>query len=111
MNDLEIQSVYKTAYDLLGQMIELSKTLDKYVQDPFGFKTKSLSYHIAFNIKCLNINPDWEEMLPGIQQNLRELAFVLQVLRDRKQISVRSFVLNNELIVSVSRQLEGLVRR
>ncbi len=107
---IEGQPVYKTAYDLLGHIIDISKNIEKNMRLPFGVKVKSLSYRIAFGIKTLYEAADRDTHISDIQSSCRELAFLLQLLRDKRQISLEAFAFESERIVSVSKQLEGLRR-
>ncbi len=107
---IEGQPVYKTAYDILVHVIDMSKNIEKNMQVPFGLRMKSLSYDIAYGIKILYDLPDRSEQIDLIQKQCAELAFLIQLLRDKKQISLDSFAFESERIVSVSKQLEGLRR-
>lgn len=107
---IEGQPIFKTAYDILLHAIDMGKNLEKNMQAPFGLRLKSLSYDIAYGIKTLYDITDRSERIDLIQQQCGELAFILRLLRDKRQISLDSFAFESERIVSVSKQLEGLRR-
>lgn len=71
----EKSPVYKTAYDILTQVILISRSID--------------------------------EALPFYD----ELAFLLQLMKDRREVSLNSFALLSEQIQSVSKQLSFLRRK
>ena len=107
---IENQPVYKTAYDALSHILDFSKNVEKNLREPYAVKAKQLSYDITFSIRMLYDVSDREEQIDKIVAWCKELVFVLQVLKDMRQISLDAFALCSERIVSVSKQLEGLRR-
>ncbi|MBR1783355.1 MAG: hypothetical protein IJ753_07570 [Bacteroidales bacterium] len=107
---IEHQPVYKTAYDALLHLLDLTKHVEKNMWDPYAIFAKRLSYSICYGVRTLYDVSDREHAIDTLKKECSELLFVLQVLKDKKQISVESFAVNSERIDSVSRQLEGLRR-
>ena len=108
---IEDQPVFKTAYDLLLHVIDLSAHVCKPMWDPFAIKAKRLSLEIAYQVSELYEAPDRNSFIDDVQGHCKELAFVMRVLKDKKQISKDAFALCSERIVSVSKQLDALRRK
>lgn len=110
---IEKSPVYKTAYDILTQVILISGNISKNCQTPFGARMKELSYRTCYIVRCLyDLNGEQRER--SIAEALPlydELAFLLQLMKDSKQISLNSFALLSEQIQSVSKQLSVLQRK
>ena len=87
---IENAPVYKTAYDVLTQITLISKNC----QTPFGVRLKERRALI-------------ERALPVCE----ELCFLLQFLKDIKEISLNSYSMLSEKIQSVSKQLSLLRRK
>ncbi|MCQ2116519.1 MAG: hypothetical protein MJY76_00010 [Bacteroidales bacterium] len=110
---IEKSPVYKTAYDILTQVILISDNISKNCQTPFGTRMKELSYRTCYIVRCL-YDLNGEQRAQTIAKALPlydELAFLLQLMKDRKQISLNSFALLSEQIISVSKQLSILQRK
>ena len=110
---IENAPVYKTAYDVLTQITLISKNISKNCQTPFGVRLKELAYEAC---KCVGSVYDvkGEERRVLIERALpmcEELCFLLQFLKDMKEISLNSFSMLSEKIQSVSKQLSLLRRK
>ena len=103
--------VYKTAYDLFVQIHSLANHFSKNTKDPLGVRAKSLSYQICYGIRRIYDVPEREKALEPIINACEELEFLLQLLKDLREISLDAFALASERIVSISKQLEGLRRK
>ena len=108
---IENQPVYKTAYDTMLHVSGLTKHVEKNLWDPFAIAAKRLAYEVAYGVRIIYDVADREKHIDGVQSACKELLFILQFLKDKKQISIESFAVNSERIVSVSKQLEGLRRK
>ena len=102
--------VYKVAYDLLIDVLDIGKNVDKRYSVPLTNRMKEISYQIAYNVRIIYDIKDREALIESTQASCRELAFILQILCDKKQFSKKKFALESERIVSVSKQLDGLRR-
>lgn len=110
---IENAPVYKTAYDVLTQVTLLSKNISKNCQMPFGTRLKELSYEVCRSVGSV-YDVKGEERTALIERTLPmciELCFLLQFLKDMKEISLNSFSMLNEKIQSVSKQLSLLRRK
>ena len=110
---IEKTPVYKTAYDILSQIIQISRNISKNCQVPFGHKMKELSYRTCLAVRSL-YDLKGEERKKAIDETLPlydELSFLLQLMKDCKEISLNSFALLCEQIKSVSGQLSILQRK
>ena len=110
-NIIENQPVFKTALDILLSLLSLTSNIEKNMWDPYASKTKLLSYDIAYGVKSLYDAEDRDAHIDKLSSYCKELLFVLQILKERKQISLKSFALESEKIVSVSKQLDSLRRK
>lgn len=109
---IEKTPLWKTAYDFLNHVMDLSVHFSKAVRFPLGDRLKLLSYEICVGIQGLYEVKDRGAQISGLMDKCREAMFLLQVLRDRREISLdRAFPLAAERIDSVSRQLAGLRRK
>ena len=110
---IEKAPVYKTAYDALSQVILVSRNISRQCQTPFGTRLKQLAYESCFRVRQI-YDLKGPERMALIDETLSlydELSFLLQVLKDSKEVSLKSFALLSEMIQSVSRQLLLLRRK
>ena len=105
---IERQPVFKTAYDLLLNVCMLMEHVAKTLRSPFASESLRLATDIAYGVSVLYDTPDRNESIDKIREDCHYLAFILRVLKDRKQISSDSFAFCSERIVSVSKQLDAL---
>ena len=109
---IEKTPLWKTAYDFLNQIMDLSVHFSKTVRVPFGDRLKTLSYEICVGIHDLYVVRDREAQTLELMDKCREVMLLLQILRDRREMSLdKAFPLAAERIDSVSRQLAGLRRK
>ena len=108
---LEKMPVAKAALEQFMQSLDLAKHLEKVLWDPLGHQLKNLSYQIVWGVWTLFGVSDRNEHIDTLQMQCRELAFVLQVLCDRKAISRDAFATASERIVSIGKQLGALRRK
>lgn len=110
---IEKSPVYKTSYDILSQVVLISKNVSKNCQVPFAVRMKELSYRGCFLVRGLYDRHGAERvgMIAEALPVYDELAFLLQLMKDCKEISLNSFALLCEQIQSVSRQLSILQRK
>ena len=110
---IESAPVYKTAYDVLTQVTLISKNISKNCQAPFGVRLKELAYESCRLVGSV-YDVKGEERRSLIDRALPlcdELCFLLQFLKDMKEISLNSYAMLSEKIQSVSKQLSLLQRK
>jgi hypothetical protein len=105
---IEKAPVYKTAYDFLTQVIEFSAHISKNVSNPIGLRLKEVSYQLCYSVRVLYDISDRYDHLGKALEYCNEIKFALQLLKDLKEISVNTYALASERIVSVSKQLSVL---
>lgn len=105
---IEKTPVYKTSYDLMIQVVDFSANLSKNVSNPVGIRLKELVYRLCYAVRVLYEVPDRDSHIDCALGYCSEIKFALQILKDQKEISVNTFALASERIVSVSRQLSAL---
>ncbi len=105
---IEKAPVYKTAYDLLTQVYSFSVHISKNVSNPVGLRLKELCYSLAYSVRTLYDVPDRASHIDSALETASEIKFILQILKDLKEIPVKTFALASERIVSVSKQLSAL---
>lgn len=105
---IEKSPVYKVAYDLMTQVIAFSAHLSKNVSDPLGIRLKELVYQLCYHVRILYDVKDRGMHIDDALEYCSEIKFALQVLKDLREISLNTFALACERIVSVSGQLTAL---
>ena len=110
---IESAPVYKTAYDVLTQVTLISKNISKNCQAPFGVHLKELAYESCrlvgsiYDVK----GEDRKALIDRVVPLYDELCFLLQFLKDMKEISLNSYSMLSEKIQSVSKQMSLLRRK
>lgn len=105
---IEKAPVYKTAYDLLLQVMDFSKNISKNASSSIGLRLKEKCYELSYAVRVLYDVRDRVAHLDLALGYASEIQFILQLLKDLKEISLNTFALSCERIVSVSNQLSAL---
>ena len=105
---IEKTPVYKTAYDLLVQVLSFSKNISRNLNEPIGKRLKEFCYGLCYSVRILYDVEDRAALLDKAMNQASEIKFLLQILKDMKEISVNTYALSSERIVSVSKQLQAL---
>ena len=90
---IEKSPVYKAAYDLMTQTMQLAANISKNVSNPVGIRIKELTYQLCYAIRMLYDVPDRDAQINKALDFCSEIKFALQVLKDLKEISVNTFAL------------------
>ncbi len=88
---IEKSPVYKTSYDLMLQIYDFSAHISKNVSNPIGFRLKELSYELCYSVRILYDMSDRHSHIDSSLNHCSEIKFILQVLKDLKEISVNTF--------------------
>lgn len=107
---IEHTPVYKVTYDHLLHVFSFSKNISKGVNAVVGLQLRELSYKLSYAVRTLYDVPDRNAHIDKAVALCSEILFTLQILKDLREISLKTFVLASERIVSVSKQLSGLRR-
>lgn len=96
------------SYDLMTQVFSFAANVSKNASDPLGSRLKDLSYRLCYAVRTLYDVPDRDSHIDRALEYCSEIKFALQVLKDLKEISVKTFALASERVVSVSSLLSAL---
>ena len=105
---IEKTPIYKVTYDFLIQVYSFSQNISKNVVNPIGLRLKECSYLLCYAVRTLYDVPDRNLHIDKSLALTSEIKFILQILKDFKEISVNTYALASERIVSVSKQLMSL---
>lgn len=110
---IEKTPLYKTSYDILSQVILVSKNISRNCQNPFAIEMKRLSYRASLLVRSLYdvTGQERARTIESITDIYNELSFLLQLMKDSREISINSFALLSEQIISVEKQLSLLQRK
>lgn len=108
---IEKAPVYKVAYDLMIDSFKVSANFSRGVQDTLGNRLKLLTYELCYLIRTMYDVEHKERNLDEALVKCSEIKYLIQVLKDLKEVSINTFALASERIVSVSKQLDGLRRK
>ena len=97
--------VYKASYDLLLEIFIFSKNMDKEYKYTIGDDLKKETTAMITNIYRANCSQNKKELIQGGRRNLEVIRLYLRLIKDLKQISLLKFVKINEIIESISKQL------
>ena len=112
-NVIEKTPVYKLSYDILSQIALISRNVSKQMQEPFALRAKELAYSACWNVRRVYdvAGSSRSSLISSTTQLYDELCFVIQFLKDAREISLNSFALLSEQIESVRNQLILLQRK
>ena len=97
--------VYKASYDLLLEIFLFSKNMDKEYKYTIGEDLKKETTTMITNIYRANCNQNKKDLIQGGRENLEVIRLYLRLIKDLKQINLLKFVKINEIIESISKQL------
>jgi len=105
---IEKAPVYKNAYDLLTQVFTFSVNVSRNAQNPLCDRLKTLCYEMCYLVRNLYDSENRTDVIDKAKSKCNEIEYILQILKDLKEISLKSFALASERTVSVSKQLTAL---
>lgn len=106
---MERHPVYRAAYNLLGQVIDICKGMDKHILETIGKKAINLSYDIVLGLKMMEDALDKKQSIIEIKKKVNELRFVVTILRDKRSITLRAFYICAGMIDSLSTGIDVLL--
>jgi len=97
--------VYKTSYDFLVAIFQFTKHFDREYKYTLGEDMKKETTALIANIYRANSSQSKWALLQSARENLEVIRLYLRLLKDLEQISLDKFIILNEKIESVSKQL------
>ncbi len=98
--------VYKDSYDLLLHLYQTSVNFNKDFKYTLGEKIKNETLEILINIYQANSNfSERKNNIKLAQDRMEKIIIYIRILKDLKQINLKKFVLLNEKIEIINKQL------
>ena len=99
--------VYKASYDLLLEIFRFTKEFGKEFKYTVGEKLKNETIELITLIYRANSQKDKQNTLQTAREHIEVIRLLIRLMKDLQQISVKRFVLVNEKVENVSKQLTG----
>ena len=99
--------VYKSAYDLLLLVFQLTHNLTREYKFTIGEKLKNEITDLLTNIYRASRVGDKREFIQQARENLEIVRLYIRILKDCRQINSKKHIFINQPIESVSKQLSG----
>jgi len=99
--------IFKTAYDLLIYIFQITKAFPKEYKYTIGEKIKSELLELILSIFKANSSLDKKLLLSRTQEHLETVKILLRVSQDIKIVPLKQYTHSSLLIDSVSKQLTG----
>ncbi len=99
--------VYKTSYDFLVDIFNYTKHFNQEYKYTIGESIKKETIALITNIYRANSSHSKKELLQSARENLEVVRLYLRLIKDLKQINLKKFIVLNEKIESVSKQLSA----
>lgn len=97
--------MYKTSYDLLLEIFNFSKNMEREYKYTIGESLKKETVELITNIYRTNSSQEKKVLLQKARENIEVIRLYLRLIKDLKQIDLAKFVRINVLIESISKQL------
>jgi hypothetical protein len=97
--------VYKLSYDLLLETFYLVNHFRKEYKYTLGERLKSEILNTLINIYWANTHVEKSEALTKARNHLELTRVYFRIVKDLKQISIDKFVVVNEKVEGISKQL------
>ncbi len=97
--------VYKASYDLLMEIFELVKQLQREYKYTIGEKLKNEALEMIMNIYRANTRAQKKDTLQVAREHLEVVRLLMRLTKDMKQININRFVDVNKKIEDISKQL------
>lgn len=102
--------IFKTSYDLLIYVFQVTKTFPKEYKYTLGEKMKTELLNLIIAIFHANKSTDKLLLLDQVQTHIETIRIVLRITHDLKIITTKQFAHISLLIESVSKQIAGWKR-
>jgi len=99
--------VYKSSYDLLVEIFLFTKEFTKEYKYTVGESLKKETVELLIIIYRANSRPDKYFLLQEARERIEVIRLFIRLMKDLHQINIKKFVLINQKIEEVSKQLTG----
>lgn len=99
--------IFKTAYDLLITIFQLTKNFPKEYKYTLWEKIKSELLELILSIFRANSSLERKLLLDNVQHHVETVKILLRITQDIDLIQVKEYARISLLIDSISRQLSG----
>jgi four helix bundle protein len=99
--------VYKVSYDFLLDLFKFTKSFDREYKYTIGEDLKRETTQMIANIYRANSSQSKWAPLQSARENLEVIRLYLRLVKDLKQIGLERFIVLNEKIESISKQLSA----
>jgi HPt (histidine-containing phosphotransfer) domain-containing protein len=99
--------VYKASYDLLLELYQVSKNMERDYKFTLGENIKNESTALIVLIYKANASFDKVELLTQAKEKVEVIRLLLRIYKDLKQLSAPQFVQVSDQLESVSKQINA----
>jgi hypothetical protein len=99
--------VFKASYDLFLDIFQFTANFKREYKYTVGEKLKNETLALIVLVYGANSLKNKVEIIQQAREQIELIRLLIRVLKDLKQISLKSFVRINEQIENVSKQLAG----
>lgn len=99
--------VYKACYDLLLEVFRLTKDFTRDYKYTAGERLKNEAIELLTLIFRANSRKDKAAVLQEAREKIEVIRLFVRLMKDLQQISLKKFVLVNQKVEDVSKQLTG----
>ncbi|PLX21396.1 four helix bundle protein [Candidatus Parcubacteria bacterium] len=102
--------VYKTSYDLLLFVFQITKDMNREYKYTLGQEIKKETVEMISYIYRANSRMDKKDLIGKSIENIEVIKLYFRLLKDLKQINLKKMVYITEKIESISKQLNAWQR-
>ena len=99
--------VYKASYDLLLELYQVSKNMERDYKFTLGENIKNESTALILLIYKANASFDKVELLTQAKEKVEVIRLLLRIYKDLKQLSAPQFVKVSDQLESISKQINA----
>ena len=107
MSQYDELPVFKASYDLLLEIFRFTKNFSREYKYTVGENLKNETMELMTLIYRANSRKDKLEILQRAREHIEVIRIWIRLMKDLKQISLKSFVQVNKQVENVSKQLTG----
>ena len=99
--------VYKASYDLLLEIFQFTKEFSKDFKYTVGESLKNETIKLLTLIFRANSRTDKQMVLQEAREQVEVIRLLIRLMKDMRQVSLKTFVQVNQKVEEVSKQLTG----